>query len=163
MQFRIKQDFGEFERARERWEMEQFPEGEIQEMVQIYTGYGISERDADIVARTLSKYPEFWIDHMLLHEIGIIPTNLRADLDVQAQRTLLAILAFTSAFILPSILLFFDWRIKFVWAFSFIQVCALLKLKTSTCQWLSSTSTVAVSSLVALCSGIIYILASMGC
>lgn len=42
-------------------------------MVQIYLKNGISVSDAQIVAHTLSKYPKFWVEHMLLHEIGILP------------------------------------------------------------------------------------------
>ena len=33
----------------------------------------MTEEDATLVARTLSKYRKFWVDHMLMHEIGIMP------------------------------------------------------------------------------------------
>ena len=73
MDDRLLCEFTDFEKQRERWEVENFPDGEIQEMLHIYTEYGLSETDALAVAKTLAKYPEFWIDHMLLHEIGIVP------------------------------------------------------------------------------------------
>ena len=40
---------------------------------------GLSHEDAVQTARTLSKYPAFWVDHMLLHEIGIIPPSEEDD------------------------------------------------------------------------------------
>eukprot|EP00392_Amoebophrya_sp_AT5.2_P007864 g7883.t1 len=58
---------------REKWEVENFPEGEIAEMIQIYMQHGVNVEDAQKVAFTLSKYPKFWVEHMLLHEIGILP------------------------------------------------------------------------------------------
>jgi len=61
------------EQAREAWEVENYPEGEIAEMVQIYMDNGLTQEDAETVARTLSKYQDFWVDHMMLTEIGIMP------------------------------------------------------------------------------------------
>jgi len=61
------------EAAREHWEVENNPEGEITEMVDIYKAKGMTEEDGFIVARTLSKYKEFWVEHMMLHEIGMFP------------------------------------------------------------------------------------------
>ncbi|CAD7965509.1 unnamed protein product [Amoebophrya sp. A25] len=60
---------------REKWEVENYPEGEIAEMIQIYMQQGLSVEDAQSVAFTLSKYPKFWVEHMLLHEIGILPPS----------------------------------------------------------------------------------------
>eukprot|EP00746_Dinoflagellata_sp_MGD_P106712 gnl/MRDRNA2_/MRDRNA2_44679_c0_seq1.p1 gnl/MRDRNA2_/MRDRNA2_44679_c0~~gnl/MRDRNA2_/MRDRNA2_44679_c0_seq1.p1 ORF type:complete len:336 (-),score=60.11 gnl/MRDRNA2_/MRDRNA2_44679_c0_seq1:14-898(-) len=61
------------EQARERWEVENYPEGEIQEMIEIYKAKGLSQEDAELVGRTLSKYEDFWVEHMMLTEIGILP------------------------------------------------------------------------------------------
>lgn len=66
-------DVARMEMDRERWEVENNPDGEIHEMVQIYKNKGLSSEDAMTVAKTLSKYEEFWIEHMMLTEIGIIP------------------------------------------------------------------------------------------
>ncbi|KDO16521.1 hypothetical protein SPRG_17732, partial [Saprolegnia parasitica CBS 223.65] len=43
------------ERSRELWEMENFPEGEKAEMIELYEAKGISSEDAKIVVDTLSK------------------------------------------------------------------------------------------------------------
>ena len=63
------------EEARERWEVENNAEGEIYEMIGIYESKGLSRDDAAIVATTLSKYPKFWIEHMMLTEIGMLPAD----------------------------------------------------------------------------------------
>ncbi|KAF4740473.1 hypothetical protein FOZ63_004743, partial [Perkinsus olseni] len=57
------------EQKREQWEVENYPEGEVSEMVQLYRSRGISKEDAITVATTLSKYKEFWIEHMMLTEL----------------------------------------------------------------------------------------------
>jgi len=61
------------EESRERWEVENYPEGEIAEMIEIYKAKGMTAEDASIVANTMSKYKDFWVEHMMLTEIGILP------------------------------------------------------------------------------------------
>eukprot|EP00746_Dinoflagellata_sp_MGD_P143367 gnl/MRDRNA2_/MRDRNA2_76203_c0_seq1.p1 gnl/MRDRNA2_/MRDRNA2_76203_c0~~gnl/MRDRNA2_/MRDRNA2_76203_c0_seq1.p1 ORF type:complete len:277 (-),score=63.27 gnl/MRDRNA2_/MRDRNA2_76203_c0_seq1:19-849(-) len=61
------------EESRERWEVENYPEGEIVEMIEIYKAKGMTAEDASIVANTLSKYTDFWVEHMMLTEIGMLP------------------------------------------------------------------------------------------
>ena len=63
------------EEARERWEVENNAEGEVFEMIQIYESKGLSTDDATVVARILSKYPKFWVEHMMLTEIGMLPAD----------------------------------------------------------------------------------------
>ena len=63
------------EQAREAWEVDNYPEGEIAEMIEIYTSKGISSDDASVIARTLAKYKDFWVEHMLLTEIGMLPPD----------------------------------------------------------------------------------------
>lgn len=70
---KAEQDVASREQAREHWEVENNPEGEVAEMIQIYESKGLSRDDAYTVARTLSKYKDFWVEHMMLHEIGMFP------------------------------------------------------------------------------------------
>jgi len=63
------------EESREAWEVENNPEGEVVEMIQIYMDKGLTESDAVTVARTLSKYKDFWVEHMMLTEIGMMPPD----------------------------------------------------------------------------------------
>jgi len=72
---KAEQDVAKREQAREAWEVENNPQGEIDEMVQIYVAKGMSQEDGMIVAKTLSKYGDFWVEHMMLHEIGMMPPD----------------------------------------------------------------------------------------
>jgi len=70
---KAEQAIAAHEQAREHWEVENNPQGEISEMVDIYKAKGMTEEDGLIVAQTLSKYRDFWVEHMMLHEIGMFP------------------------------------------------------------------------------------------
>eukprot|EP00039_Didymoeca_costata_P019651 m.338385 g.338385 ORF g.338385 m.338385 type:complete len:304 (+) comp18401_c0_seq1:115-1026(+) len=80
----VSMGFGEFlsgdaeiahinqERAREKWEMTEFPEGEISEMIELYEEKGFSHEDAGLIIRTMAKNEEFFIDHMMVQELGMM-------------------------------------------------------------------------------------------
>lgn len=59
------------ERARENWEMENFPEGEIEEMIDIYKERGMSQEDAELVINTMAKYKDFFVDVMMQQELEL--------------------------------------------------------------------------------------------
>lgn len=59
------------ERAREQWEFENYREGEILEMVSIYEKKGMSKEDASSVINTMAKYKKFFIDQMMVDELGL--------------------------------------------------------------------------------------------
>lgn len=59
------------ERERERWEMENYPEGEIREMIDIYTEKGMGRDDAKLVIETMAKYKEFFVDIMMKEELEL--------------------------------------------------------------------------------------------
>eukprot|EP01013_Petalomonas_cantuscygni_P036696 TRINITY_DN67394_c0_g1_i1.p1 TRINITY_DN67394_c0_g1~~TRINITY_DN67394_c0_g1_i1.p1 ORF type:complete len:308 (+),score=51.52 TRINITY_DN67394_c0_g1_i1:186-1109(+) len=64
-------DHARLERAREEWEVENNLEGEIEEMVEIYTGKGLPEEDARLVMTTLARYPQVFVDVMMVEELKI--------------------------------------------------------------------------------------------
>mmetsp|Transcript_23240 Transcript_23240/g.30098 ORF Transcript_23240/g.30098 Transcript_23240/m.30098 type:complete len:298 (+) Transcript_23240:97-990(+) len=64
--------FEEHEYEREKWEFENFPQGEIEEMIQIYINKGVSEADAKLIMTTLSKYPDVFVRLMCVDELGFI-------------------------------------------------------------------------------------------
>jgi DNA damage-binding protein 1 len=59
------------EREREMWEMENYPEGEVQEMIDIYVEKGMGREDAEMVVKTMSKYKEFFVDVMMAEELEL--------------------------------------------------------------------------------------------
>jgi len=63
------------ERAREAWEVENYPEGEKKELVEIYEARGMSHDDAMSMVEIISKDRKSWVDTMMVEELGIIPND----------------------------------------------------------------------------------------
>lgn len=59
------------ERDREAWEMDNYPEGEIAEMVEIFVLKGMNRDDAENVITTMAKYKDFFVDVMMSHELEL--------------------------------------------------------------------------------------------
>lgn len=59
------------ERRREQWEMENYPEGEVQEMIDIYESRGMSREDAKLVITTMAKYQDFFVNVMMSEELEL--------------------------------------------------------------------------------------------
>lgn len=68
-------EYQENEREREAWEVEQYPDGEKQEMIEIYMEKGMTEEDATSIMDIVSKYNKAWVDIMMVEELGIIEDN----------------------------------------------------------------------------------------
>lgn len=49
------------ERSREQWEMENSPQGEIEEMIELYEGKGFSKEDAKTIIETMAKNEKFFV------------------------------------------------------------------------------------------------------
>ena len=60
------------ERQREEWEMDNYPEGEVSEMIEIFEEKGMSNVDAKVVIETMAKYKDFFVDVMMLHELELM-------------------------------------------------------------------------------------------
>jgi VIT1/CCC1 family predicted Fe2+/Mn2+ transporter len=65
-------EYNEIEREREAWEVEHYPEGEKQEMIELYMAKGMSEEDARSMTEILARNKETWIDVMMVEELGIL-------------------------------------------------------------------------------------------
>lgn len=59
------------ERRREEWEMDNYPEGEIREMIEIYEEKGMNHEDAKLVIETMAKYKDFFVDVMMQQELEL--------------------------------------------------------------------------------------------
>jgi len=59
------------ERKREEWEFTNYPEGEVEEMIDLYEQRGLPREDAVEVIQTMAKYPDFFIDIMMCEELGL--------------------------------------------------------------------------------------------
>jgi VIT1/CCC1 family predicted Fe2+/Mn2+ transporter len=59
------------EREREQWEMKNYPEGEISEMIEVYSKRGLTKEAAEIVVRAMATNPEFFVDQMVVDELHL--------------------------------------------------------------------------------------------
>lgn len=79
-----ERDFIESERRREQFEVETRPEDEKTEMRDIYTGrYGFSEEDASLMVDVSFKYPKFFLQHMMVEELGLMSDGDEATTPIQ--------------------------------------------------------------------------------
>jgi DNA damage-binding protein 1 len=70
---KAENDYILHERKREAWEYDNYPEGEIAEMIDIYVSKGFSREDATTIITTYTSKPEYrdlFIDHMMVEELG---------------------------------------------------------------------------------------------
>lgn len=65
----------ERERSRETWEFDNYKEGEMNEMVELYKKKGFTEEDAREILTIMGNHKEFFIDHMMVQELGIMPPD----------------------------------------------------------------------------------------
>lgn len=72
---RSEQQFHRAERAREEWEVEKYPEGEKNEMIDIYKKKGYSAEDASSLVNVLFKNTRHFIDDMMIWELGILDSD----------------------------------------------------------------------------------------
>lgn len=56
---------------RELWELENYPEGEVAEMVELFEQRGMSKDDAQEVIKRMAKYKTFFVDIMMREELSL--------------------------------------------------------------------------------------------
>jgi VIT1/CCC1 family predicted Fe2+/Mn2+ transporter len=70
-----EKEFYEKERSREAWEVEHFPDGERQELLEIYRKQGYPDEDAHRMVEIKSRDPKRWVGAMMVEELGLLPTE----------------------------------------------------------------------------------------
>jgi DNA damage-binding protein 1 len=68
-------DFATSEKRREQWEFDNYPEGEVQEMIELYMSMGFAHHDAANVINIMAKHPSFFVNHMMVEELGMLPPD----------------------------------------------------------------------------------------
>lgn len=75
------EEFAQGQLQQEYSEIRQQPAEEVSEMVCHYRKRGLSEDDAQTVAKVLSRYEDFWAEHMMVEELGLrMPRGRRASI-----------------------------------------------------------------------------------
>jgi VIT1/CCC1 family predicted Fe2+/Mn2+ transporter len=72
---RAEQEYNRAEREREAWEVENYPEGEKREMVELYTARGMDPGDARAVTEVLARNKQAWVAVMMAEELGIVESG----------------------------------------------------------------------------------------
>lgn len=72
---KAEREYEHAEQVREVWEVENYPEGEKQEMVELYVGKGMSPQDASSIVEVLARNPKAWVDVMMVEELGIVQSS----------------------------------------------------------------------------------------
>jgi len=72
---KAENDYTNEERKREVWECDNYIEGEIEEMMRVYTDKGMSEEDARTIVTTMAKYRDIFVDTMMMEELGLMPVD----------------------------------------------------------------------------------------
>ena len=67
-----EKEFYERERAREAWEVENFPDGERTELLDLYLKQGYPPEDADQMVAIKTRDPQRWVDAMMVEELGLL-------------------------------------------------------------------------------------------
>ncbi|MDF2379721.1 MAG: VIT1/CCC1 transporter family protein [Candidatus Gracilibacteria bacterium] len=66
-------EYQQLEYNREKWEIEHHPEGECEEIRQIYRAKGFKGKDLEKIVNVITSNEEVWIQTMMLEELGITP------------------------------------------------------------------------------------------
>ena len=74
---KTEQDYIKDQYRREQWEMDNYREGEIIEMKQIYKEtYKIPLKDTNLILDTMANHKALFVDHMMVLELGLLPPDL---------------------------------------------------------------------------------------
>ena len=82
------------EQKREKWEMDNFMEGEINEMIEIYQERGMGANDAKEYLGILARYPKIFLENMMVDELGLMPIKDDDDPYEAAKKGLVTFIAF---------------------------------------------------------------------
>ncbi len=67
-----RREYEKSERMREAWEVENYPEGEIEEIRQIYRKKGFKGPDLEKAVEIITSDKNLWVETMMVEELGII-------------------------------------------------------------------------------------------
>jgi VIT1/CCC1 family predicted Fe2+/Mn2+ transporter len=72
LSLKSEKEYYDRERRREAWEVDHYPEGERNELREIYRARGYSEEDAEGLVEIQTRDRERWVDAMMVHELGLL-------------------------------------------------------------------------------------------
>ena len=72
LKHRIKSEVYDRERKRESWELRNYKEGEVREIIELYEERGMSREDAEACVLRMAGYHEFFVDVMMAEELALV-------------------------------------------------------------------------------------------
>src|SRR3989339_22682 len=72
---RSQRDFIEKERKREEWEIKNVPEGEIEEIREIFRKKGFKGKNLEMAVKTITSNKKVWVDTMMADELGLLEST----------------------------------------------------------------------------------------
>ena len=72
---KAQRDFIEKERKREEWEIENVPEGEKEEIREIFSKKGFKGKDLEKAVEIITSDKKIWVDTMMADELGLIEST----------------------------------------------------------------------------------------
>ena len=69
---RAQKDYIEKERKREEWEIENVPEGEVEEIREIFRKKGFKGKDLERAVQIITSDKKVWVDVMMADELGLL-------------------------------------------------------------------------------------------
>lgn len=72
---KAENEYAAAERERELWEIDNYPEGEKRELVELYVAKGMSQPDAQAVVDAIARHRRAWADIMMVEELGILQSS----------------------------------------------------------------------------------------
>ena len=140
---KAEKEYQQIERERETWEVDNHPEGEKQEMIEIYMSKGMIEEDAYDMVEILSRNKETWIDVMMAEELGIVESE-----ESPIKNALVTFISFLVFGFIPLIAYVLSTFISGLESWTFIIACILtaitlfilgaLKVKVTMKSWFKS-------------------------
>lgn len=72
---KAENEYAAAERERELWEIDNYPEGEKRELVELYVAKGLPEPEARSVVDVIARQRQAWADVMMVEELGILQND----------------------------------------------------------------------------------------
>jgi len=93
---KAEMDYVAKEQKREAWEMKNYLQGEIDEMADIYVSKGFKKDDALDILNKMVQNEQFFLEHMMVQEIGVMPVDPEANPGKKGAVTFLSFIMFGS-------------------------------------------------------------------